>query len=884
MSPEQWLQVREVFHAVMDLPTEQRSGYLDRVCSAEPILRQEVESLLHSHEDAGDLLETPARIDSPPDHDEHDPWVGKNIGPYQTIAKIGQGGMGTVYRAVRIDDHYLKQVAIKLVRTGLGTGHYLRRFKNERQIMASLDHPNIARLLDGGATPEGLPYLVMEYIEGEEIDKYCDSHRLDTLARLRIFRQVCSAVQFAHQNLVVHRDLKPGNILVMADGTPKLLDFGIAKLLDPELFFQTLDPVGTVLRAMTPEYASPEQVRGELVTTATDIYSLGVILYRLLTGHAPYWVDSRDPVLMARQIADTEPEKPSLIIDRVEEVASNGETRLVTPERLCEVRNERHAILRRRLAGDLDNIVLKALRKEPARRYASAEQLSEDIQRYLDGLPILARADTFGYRTGKFVKRHTAAVGATAMLFVSLLGGLFFTLREARIAEAQRARAERRFNDVRKLARDLMLDVHDSIQYLPGATPARKLIIQDALEYLDSLAREASDDVSLQRELAMAYEKVGDVQGWDVRSNLGNTAGALQSFRKSLAIRQALAHARPDDPQVRSDLAEAYTKVGDVLLQTGDHIEALKNMDQALEIRKQLATASPHDKDAQLNLAIVYDGIGNALAEDNKLDLSLASTRQSLTIFESLLAAEPNNPRYGRDVALEHKEIGGIYEATGKLPAALDEYQKALPVDEALAAENPNDALARRDLAIDYANAGDILLKTGDTFRALQRYKQAVEIDEKLAQADPKDAWAQRYLAYNYHRMGDALLKTRDRERALAFHRKALKVAEGRANSDPSNASAREDLAQSYAKLAGAHLYMGTQLDVAQGRKKKNLLEARSWYQKSLEVWQSLRDRGTLSGLHAQEPDRVAAEISRCQAALDQLSLDAAESAATLAP
>jgi serine/threonine protein kinase/tetratricopeptide (TPR) repeat protein len=881
MTPDQWLQVREVFHAVVELPTEQRSTYLDRVCAAEPSLREEVESLLQNHADAGDLLETPARVEPQLTTEDHDPWLGKNIGPYQTIARIGQGGMGSVYRAVRIDDHYLKQVAIKLVRTGLGTGHYLRRFKNERQIMASLDHPNIARLLDGGATGDGLPYLVMEYIEGEEIDKYCDSHRLDTLARLKIFRQVCSAVQYAHQNLVVHRDLKPGNILVMADGTPKLLDFGIAKLLDPELFFQTLDPVGTVLRAMTPEYASPEQVRGELVTTATDVYSLGVILYRLLTGHHPYWVDGRDPLLLARQISDTEPEKPSLVIDRVEEVASSGETRLVTPERLCELRNERHAILRRRLSGDLDNIVLKALRKEPTRRYVSVEQFSEDIQRYLDGMPVLARSDTFGYRAGKFITRHKAGVAGTALVFVSLLTGLFFTIREARIAEAQRARAERRFNDVRKLARDLMLDVHDSIQYLPGATPARKLIIQDALEYLDSLAKEASGDLSLQRELAVAYEKVGDVQGWDVRSNLGDTAGALQSFRKSLAIRQALAHARPQDPQARSDLAEGYMKVGDVLLQMGDRIEALKNIDQALEIRKQLSAAAPQDKEAQLNLAIAYDGIANALAEDNNLELSLANTRQSLAIFESLLAGDPGNSRYRRDVSLEHKKIGGIYEATGKLALALEEYQKALPVDEALAAENVNDALARRDLAIDYANVGDVLLETGDTRGALRRYEEAVEIDEKLAQADPKDAWAQRYLAYNYNRMGDALLKS-DRRRALSFHRKALELAEARSKADASNASAREDLAKSYSKLAGAYFFLSTQPDNSIGQKKNNLREARSWYQKSLEVWQSMRDRGILSGLHSQEPERVALEISRCQAALDQLSASAGQAAAIL--
>jgi eukaryotic-like serine/threonine-protein kinase len=883
MTPEQWSQVREAFHAIVDLPADQRSGYLDRVCT-EPLLRQEVESLLSNHEDAGDLLENPSHFELHFDHDAPDPWVGKNIGPYQTISKIGEGGMGAVYRAVRVDDHYLKQVAIKLVRTGLGTGHYLRRFKNERQIMASLDHPNIARLLDGGATQDGLPYLVMEYIEGEEIDRYCDSHRLDTHQRLKLFRQVCSALQYAHQNLVVHRDLKPGNILVMADGTPKLLDFGIAKLLDPELFFQTIDPGGTVFRAMTPEYASPEQARGEPITTASDIYSLGVILYRLLTGHAPYQLDSRDPLAMARGISQIEPEKPSTIIDRVEEVrGSDGESRRVTPEQISAARNERHVLLRRRLAGDLDNIVLKALRKEPSRRYVSAEQLSEDIQRYLDGLPVVARADTFTYRTSKFVTRHKAGVGAAAMVFLTLVAGLFFTVREARIAEAQRARAERRFNDVRKLARDLMLDVHDSIQYLPGATPARKLIIHDALEYLDSLAKESSGDISLQRELATAYEKVGDVQGWDVRSNLGDTAGALQSFRKSLAIRQVLAHEHPGDPQARSDLAEGYTKVGDVLLQTGDKIGALKNLDEALDIRKQLAASAPDDKEAKLNLAIAYDGLGNVLADDNKLQLSLENTRQSLALFESLLALDPHDRRYRRDIALEHKKVGGIYEATGKLQAALEEYLKALPVDQTLSTENPNDALAQRDLSIDYANVGDILLKTGDTQGALLRYQQAVGIDEKLAKADPKDAWARRYLIYNYSRVGDALLKMLDRSGALSFYNKALRLSEARANADPGNASAREDMAQTYSKLASAHFVFGSQARVGMRQKKNSLLEARSWYQKSLEIWQSLQDQGRLSGIHGEEPEKMTREVSRCQSALDQLTAQTAEAAATLA-
>src|SRR6185312_11780525 len=266
----------------------ERAIYLDGFCAAEPELRKEVESLLRHHHEAGTVMDhpvkfTPALLPG----DENDPWIGRNIGPYQTVSKIGQGGMGTVYRAIRVDDHYLKNLAIKLARSGMATGRYLRRFRSERQIMASLDHPNIARLLDGGTTEEGIPYLVMEYIEGQPIDAYCDSHSLNTVERLKLFCQVCAAVQYAHQSLVVHRDLKPGNILVTAEGIPKLLDFGIAKLLDPELFFQTVEAGGTMMKAMTPEYASPEQVRGETITTSSDVYSLGVILYRLLTGHPP---------------------------------------------------------------------------------------------------------------------------------------------------------------------------------------------------------------------------------------------------------------------------------------------------------------------------------------------------------------------------------------------------------------------------------------------------------------------------------------------------------------------------------------------------------------------------------------------------------------------
>jgi eukaryotic-like serine/threonine-protein kinase len=868
VTPERWAQVKEVFHEALELKPEERARYLDTSCT-DPALRQEVESLLNHHLEAGNLMENPAHITAGFDADHQvDPWIGRNIGAYQAISKIGQGGMGTVYRAVRVDDHYLKHVAIKLVRSGFGSGQYLRRFRNERQIMASLDHPNVARLLDGGATEEGLPYLVMEYIDGQPIDEYCDSRLLNTVERLKLFCQVCSAVQYAHQSLIVHRDLKPGNILVTPEGVVKLLDFGIAKLLDPELYFQTVDPAATMAKAMTPEYASPEQVRGDPITTSSDVYSLAVVLYRLLTGHPPYRIDSKGPLDFVRVICEAEPAKPSVAIDQVEgSTDHNGESLQLTPESVSRVRDGRPAKLRRRLVGDLDNIVLMALRKDPARRYASVEQFVEDIRRYLDGHPVAARSDTIFYRTGKFVRRHRIPVAATIVVFASLVTGIFLTTQQARIAEAERARAERRFNDVRKLARELMFTVHDSIQYLPGATPARKLIVENALEYLDSLARESTGDVSIQRELAIAYEKVGDVQGRDVRSNLGDTTGALGSYRKSLAIRRALVDANPNDVESLADLAQSYDRLGEILDTTGNLDESLSRARQALDIRKRLVEIAPGNKDAQFNLALSYDGMGNVYADRGELDLALENTRKSLEIFESL-PENAQDRRYRRQVALEHKKLGGIFEATSKLEAALPEYQSALMVDEELVAENPNDGLTRRGLSISYANVGDVLFKKGDFAAALKRYRQAATIDEGLAAADPKDAWAQKYLVYNYLRLGDAQTKTRDPSGALRTYERCLEVAQLRANSDPSNIGGVADLASSYSRLGALYFFLASQPQAAATNRRARLLAARSWHQKSLNLWLDMQKRGTLRGIDAHQPEIVAAEIAKCEVVL----------------
>ena len=397
------------------------------------------------------------------------------VGPYRLISEIGHGGMGTVYLAVRADAAFEQRVAIKILKRGMDTDAIAARFRHERQILASLTHPNIARLLDGGTTSDGLPYFAMEYVDGRQLVDYCESRGLDTSARLAIFRQVCAAVQYAHQNLIIHRDLKPANVLVAMDGTPKLLDFGIAKLLNADVAGHTHAPTVAGMQLMTPEYASPEQVRGDPVTTATDVYSLGVLLYELLTGRRPYRITSRAPIDVARVVCEAVPARPSTAVtnpsdgpDAQEPItgAETVPTREVPSGQLRAVEAQR---LSRRLAGDLDTIVLKALSKEPARRYPSVDQFSEDVRRHLEGLPVLARRDTWNYRAAKFIRRHRAAVGAAALTFLALVAGVIGTAWQAREARIARARAEARFDDVRRLANAFVFDMHDAIRDLPGS-------------------------------------------------------------------------------------------------------------------------------------------------------------------------------------------------------------------------------------------------------------------------------------------------------------------------------------------------------------------------------------------------------------------------------
>jgi serine/threonine protein kinase/tetratricopeptide (TPR) repeat protein len=400
MTPERWKQIKEIFNAALDHPVDEREAFLDQTCGGDLSLRQQVERLINSHEQAGDFIEDRAAAsqDSLPTDEaatvQFDSMIGRQVGAYKLVREIGRGGMGAVYLAVRADREFRQRAAIKLVKRGMDTDFVIRRFRNERQILAALNHPNIARLLDGGTTTDGLPYFVMEYIEGMPIHRYCDTHRLTVAERLRLFRQVCAAVAYAHEQQVIHRDIKPGNILVTGDGTPKLLDFGIAKILDPDLAADTLDPTVTAMRLMTPDYASPEQARGEQVTDATDQYSLGVLLYELLTGQRPHQLGRRLPHEIARIISEEEPERPSRVVTRAREMTASDGRRAITlmPEAVSHDRSSSPAELQRELAGGLDDIVMLALGKDPQHRYGSVDQLSEDINRHLQGLPVAAPA------------------------------------------------------------------------------------------------------------------------------------------------------------------------------------------------------------------------------------------------------------------------------------------------------------------------------------------------------------------------------------------------------------------------------------------------------------------------------------------------------------
>jgi serine/threonine protein kinase/tetratricopeptide (TPR) repeat protein len=856
----------------------EREAFLNEACGEDQALR----TLVFEYVRGGDTLPVEPVIREAPAA----AFENRQIGAWKLMRPLGEGGFGVVYLAERNDGQVRQLGAMKFLKGTVHSRDLELRFLDERQILANLNHPWIVRLIDADVGQGGQPYFVMEFVqEGLPIDAYCRQNGLSVKEILLLFRKVCDAVAYAHRKLVVHRDLKPGNILIGSDGAPRLLDFGVAKILDPAHRGSTQSAQSTRVLVGTERYFSPEQARREPVDTSTDIYTLGVILYELLAGVDPYDLAHHTRESVEQRICNVDPEPPSKVLGAA----------LGKPE-----------ALRRQLQGDLDNIVLKALQKEPQRRYPSVDQFSEDIRRYLEGRPVAARRDTYGYRASKFVHRHRAGVAAAAIVCLSIIAGVTATIWEARRAQAAQARAERRFNDLRKLASSYLFEFHDEIAKVPGSTAARALVVRRALEYLDSLAKEASADRDLQLELATAYQKVGDAQGRPGFANLGDRTGALQSYRQALAIRKAL----PADSTLRRDLATNYDRIGDSLLTIGQSGDALANYNEAYQLRETLLSANPDDGETRREFATSCQRVAQALWKTGKLAEAKEKEGRALAIVEGLAASQPRNAVVQRDLfiayikegdllgasgkkedglryylralpiaeAVEriaedptkarretanvHDKIGNLRAAMKKTADALKNYRDALRVRESLAAADPRNAEIQRDLSISHEKIGNMLAQS-DINAALEQYRQSLAIDTKLREADPDNAQSRLDCASSHDNIGGLLMKKGDLSGALASEDRARELRELVAGKDEKNTELRGDLAFNYKQLGAVNAALAKKSGDPQYWQ-----AARRWYERGLEMLRELQRRGALDRDGAEDMKDMANEVSKCDSAV----------------
>ena len=703
------------------------------------------------------------------------------VGPYRVERELGRGGMGTVYLAVRADDEYRKRVAIKVLRRGMETDDIVRRFRNERQILASIDHPHVAKLFDGGATDDGLPYFVMEYVDGRQIDDYCDAHRLSIADRLTLFRKVCSAVHFAHQNLVIHRDLKPENILVGADGQPKLLDFGIAKLLNPELAARTLYPTRVEMRLMTPEFASPEQARGEPITTASDVYSLGVLLYELLTGHGPYRLENRQLDEITRAICEEEPMRPSAAIDRIEEVPGpDGTLRRLTPEDVSRTREGTRDKLRRRLRGDLDNIVLTAMRKEPQRRYASVEQLSEDVARYLEGRPVLAQKGSWSYKSSKFVRRNRVGVAVAAAAVISLVAVSVITTRERNRAERALARAQKQEAKATAVSKFLkeMLAAPDPFEGTKRDVTVLELVDSARPKIQEAFRNEPETRAEMAHTLGATYFNLGlfeqarpllEESVTILEQTLGSKSAELAPKLATLGnvcraqndrelaeelLKRALDICQASFGEEHPDTAQAFHDLGSLYWDMSRFAEAEKLYTRALAVREKVLGPDHAD------LGIVLNDLAVLHKQQGELEKAEPLYRRALAIEEKALGA--SHP----EVATTLHNLGSLHISQGKLEEAESLFTRSLAIKtEALGPDHPfiSDTLSA---------LASVSSRKGEYARAEAYLRRALAIREKVYGRDHPQFGA---LLNN---MGVVYVRQKKYAEAEPFFRRALNIRE----------------------------------------------------------------------------------------------------------
>ncbi|HLW77326.1 MAG TPA: serine/threonine-protein kinase, partial [Bryobacteraceae bacterium] len=797
------------------------------------------------------------------------------IGAYRIGGEIGRGGMGAVYLATRDDDQFHKRVAIKVVKPGMDTSEVLARFRYERQILANLDHPYIASLYDGGTTRDGRPFFVMEYVEGQPVNLYCSEHGLNVEARCRLFVSICEAVAHAHRNLVVHRDLKPANILITAQAMPKLLDFGLAKLLDRNASGHT---TAAMVRHFTPAYASPEQVRGLPVTTATDIYSLGAILYELLSGRRAHEFADQSAMEMQRIVCEAEPVRPGAIVQNLD--------------------------------PDLDNIVLMAMRKEPERRYQSVDQFAEDIRNYLASRPVLARKDSFGYRARKFAGRKRYALAAGGAVLASLLVGVVIAIWQAHKAIVERQRAEIRLEEITNLSDHLLSEVYSSMERLAGAMPARREFVGSTLDLLAKLSQEAGNDRRLRFTLAKAYLRMGDLQGDPDSANIGDMPGAGNSYRLANSLLGSFAASQGAERlgiwvDVQNKLAANYSEMGDHIhaaatvqnalsvvesnaaiagaasdawkgtlylslsKMTPDMPMTLRYAQQALAYSTKAAERSPSDlvtqmalSSANTHLAYTYKLMGNPEAAE-------PFSERSMRIRERLYREHPSDQTLRRylKLAYEHyAELQGSpdFSNLGHPEIARVYFEKARPLEEADLAD-PQNSSARFDYALYLIMAARVGPRPGGEAKSLADLHRAASTFEALGAAEPNVERYRRSFASARVYSGDLLVTMARFGEAIAAYDQALAILNPLLAALPEHPTALVDAFAAERGKAMALMSMGDEAGAL--NQAHRLLERARTAPPAVRVFQVAHANLTLAKLYAKFNDCTQARAAAARSA-----------------
>lgn len=837
ISSSDYEKVKEIFSLAIELAPAERVAFLDENCAADQNLRGEVESLLEAHRDAENFLNEVSAVQVVQDaYQSSSRLIGQKLDKYRIKQEIGRGGMGVVFLAEREDFH--QQAALKIIKRGMDSDAILERFAREREILAALNHPFIARLSDGGTTADGMPFFVMEYVEGSAIDEYCENNNLTEKEKLELFRKVCSAVSFAHQKLVVHRDLKPTNILVTADGTPKLLDFGIAKLLN------AADPNETQThhRILTPAYASPEQLRGETVSTATDVYSLGLILRKIL-----------------------EPKYSS-------ETGRKEKT-----------------------AGDLQAILQTAAHEDSARRYGSAENLSEDLRRYLEGLPVSARKDTFGYRAGKFLKRNRLGVAALTTTFLLLVGGILLVSRQAEIAERERAKAERRAENLRKLSSSFAIELHDAILNLPGSLAARQLLLTRAVEQLDTLAAESDGNPDLEDELAQGYYNLSELpninladverntnkgiaiyqkllaadsknityrkqlaKGCILQSNVekvrGDTSGALALLEKSMAILEAVAADEPEVLEHKNMLREVEGSLATILMMMGRARDALELSRKSRILGEELVKFGKINDDFEKMGAVLHFDECKSLTYLGDYQNSLELLRADFQIVSEQAAMHPNDTRFRYELWAYQRNLSIVLERTNNKKAAFENLQTAFGLIENLLKMSPEDVGYQRNTSFTRLALGQFLVRQNRAEKALPHLRGSLEMSERIFAGDSQKGETLEDLARIHSALGEALILLKKEAEGIKHLRKSLVFFQKGLEHDPENALFRRDFAEALEQTADA---------LQKSVNPNDREEAKDFLTQSLQIWQDLQNKGILSYTDAEHPKLAAQNLAQ---------------------